>query len=48
MLKNQKIFVGKEDVRKTILKLKAEGVQQRKRRQLIRHIDGHDLLALTH
>ena len=43
-LKNQKILVGKQDVRKTILELKAEVVQQRKRRKLVRRIDDHDKL----
>ena len=43
-LKNQKILVGKQDVRKTILELKAEVVQQRKRRKLDRRIDDHDKL----
>ena len=46
-MKNQRILVGKEDVRKTILELKAEGIiQQRKRKKLDRHIDGHDNLKL--
>ena len=45
-MKNQTILVGKEDVRKTILELKAEGIQQRKRKKLDRHIDGHDDLKL--
>ena len=52
-LKRQKIFVRKEEVRKAILELNAEGVQQMKRRKLVRrkyrnpgpnylwHIDGH-------
>ena len=51
-----KILVRKEDVRKAILELNAEGVQQRKRRKLVRrkyrnpgpnyvwHIDDHDKL----
>ena len=55
-LKRQKILVRKEDVRKAILKLNAEGVQQRRRRKLVRrkycnlgpnyvgHIDDHDKL----
>ena len=35
-LKKQKILIRKEDVRKAILELKVEGVQQRKRRKLVR------------
>ena len=35
-LKNQKILVRNKGVRKTILKLNAEEIQQRKRRKLIR------------
>ena len=43
-LKKLKIFVRKEDVRKTILEMNAEGFQQRKRRRLVKRIDGHDKL----
>ena len=55
-LKKQNILVRKEDARKTILELNAEGVQQRKKGKLLRrkyrnpgpnyvwHIDGHDKL----
>ena len=55
-LKRQKILVRKEDVRKTILELNAEGVQQRKRRKLVKQkyrnpgpnyvwqLEGHDKL----
>ena len=53
-LQGQKILVRKEDVRKAILELNAEEVQQRNRRKLVRrkncnpgpnyvwHIDGHN------
>ena len=55
-LKRQNILVRKKDVRKAILELNAEGVQQRRRRKLVSriyrnlgpnyiwHIDGHDKL----
>ena len=55
-LKRQKIFLRKENIRKAILELDAEGVQQRKIRKLVRwkyrnlgpnyvwHIDGFDKL----
>ena len=59
-LKRQKTLVKMEDVRKAILEMNAEGVQQRKRRKLIRlkyrnsgpnymwHIDAHDKLHVAH